>query len=130
KPPAPQPQTASALAEPALAPASIAPVPITAPPELAVVKAPTPPPPPLIDPLAVVHQLEAWMPEKIATYKLRGFIQDVGGDLVESVPGRIRVRFGGKNCAYEAPRDNSFSWFGLARKTSFIDMELHLHRPD
>jgi serine/threonine-protein kinase len=82
------------------------------------------------DPLAQIHYLEAWMPEKIAAYKLRGFVQDVGGELLESVPGRIRVRFGGKNCAYEVPRDNSFSWFGLARKSNFIDMELHLHRPD
>jgi serine/threonine-protein kinase len=82
------------------------------------------------DPLAQIHYLEAWMPEKIAAYKLRGFVQDVGGELLESVPGRIRVRFGGRNCAYEAPRDNSFSWFGLARKSNYIDMELHLHRPD
>jgi eukaryotic-like serine/threonine-protein kinase len=82
------------------------------------------------DPLAQVHYLEAWMPEKVAAYKLRGFVQDVGGELIESVPGRIRVRFRGKNCAYEAPRDNSFSWFGLARRTNYIDMELHLHRPD
>jgi serine/threonine-protein kinase len=82
------------------------------------------------DPLAVVHYLEAWMPEKVASYKLRGFVNDVGGELVESVPGRIRVRLGGKNCAYEAPRENSFSWFGLARKASHIDLELHLHRPD
>jgi hypothetical protein len=28
------------------------------------------------------------------------------------------------------PRDNSFSWFGLARRANHIDMELHLHRPD
>ncbi len=82
------------------------------------------------DPLAQVHYLEAWMPEKIAAYKLRGFVQDVGGELVESVPGRIRVRLGGKHCAYDVPRDGSFSWFGLARRASHIDMELHLNRPD
>src|SRR5215468_11851030 len=82
------------------------------------------------DPLAQVHYLEAWMPEKIAAYKLKGFVQDVGGELIESVPGRIRVRFSGRNSAYEAPHDNSFSWFGLARKTAYIDMELHLNRPD
>jgi serine/threonine-protein kinase len=84
------------------------------------------------DPLAVVHYLEAWMPEKVASYKLRGFVNDVGGELVESVPGRIRVRLGGKNCAYEAPRENSLSsWFGFGRgRASHIDLELHLHRPD
>src|SRR5262249_46490896 len=47
------------------------------------------------DPNSVVHQLEAWMPEKIAAYKLRGFVSDVGGEVVESVPGLIRVRLGG-----------------------------------
>jgi serine/threonine-protein kinase len=32
-----------------------------------------------LDPNAVVHYLEAWMPETIAVYKLRGFVQDIGG---------------------------------------------------
>jgi serine/threonine protein kinase len=100
------------------------------PPDPVVVKAPaTPAPSAFPDPMAVVHHLEAWMPEKIATYKLRGFIQDVGGELVESVPGRIRVRLGGKTCVYTASQ-SSFSWFGLARKTNQIDLELHLLRPD
>src|SRR5262249_20094137 len=82
------------------------------------------------DPLAVVHRLEAWMPERVAAWKLKGFVHDAGGELLESVPGRIRVRLGGKGCVYEAPRDNSFTWFGLARKSNYIEMELHLHRPD
>jgi serine/threonine-protein kinase len=98
------------------------------PPEPVVIKAPTPPVAPLTDPLAVVHQLEAWMPEKIASYKLRGFIQDVGGELVESVPGRISVRLGGKNCVYAAP-SRGLSWLGLGRRTP-IDLELRLNRPD
>src|SRR5262249_45522361 len=50
--------------------------------------------------------------------------------LLESVPGRIRVRLGGRGCAYSAPRSGSFSWFGLGRRTAMIDMELRLHRPD
>ena len=56
------------------------------------------------DPLTIVHHLEAWMPERVAAYKLRGFVQDVGGELIESVPGRIRVRLGGKNCVRVAER--------------------------
>src|SRR5262249_15555662 len=39
------------------------------------------------DPLAVVHHLEAWMPEAVAACKLRGFVHDVGGEIAESVPG-------------------------------------------
>jgi serine/threonine-protein kinase len=79
-----------------------------------------------LDPLAVVHHLEAWMPEKIATYKLRGFIHDVGGELLESVPGRITVRLGGKNCVYAAPT-RGLSWLGLGRRPP-IDVELRLQR--
>src|SRR5262249_52106773 len=97
-----------------------------APPEPGVVKPPTPPPGTVSDALAVVHHLEAWMPEKIATYKLRGFIQDAGGELVESVPGRINVRLGGKNCPYTVPA-RGLSWFGLGRKPG-IDLELRLQR--
>ncbi len=81
------------------------------------------------DPFAVVHTLEAWMPERIAEYKLRGFIHDVGGEVVESVPGRIRVRFGGRGSAYMAPRQG-LSWLGIGRRANTIDMELHMEHAD
>jgi serine/threonine-protein kinase len=77
------------------------------------------------DPLAVVHHIEAWMPERIATYKLRGFIQDVGGEIVENSPGRIHVRIGGRGSVYILPT-RSFSWLGIGRKSNLIDMELRL----
>ena len=80
------------------------------------------------DPHSIVHHLEAWMPEKIATYKLRGFVQDAGGEVIESVPGRIRVRVGIRGTAYAPTRGSS--WFGLGRKSGLIEMELHLQRPD
>ena len=81
-------------------------------------------------PSLLVHHLEAWMPQKIAEFKLRGFIQDVHGEVMESVPGRIRVRLGGRGSAYEIPGRRSFSWLGLGRRASQIDMELRLHRDD
>jgi serine/threonine-protein kinase len=80
------------------------------------------------EPEAVVHQLEAWMPEKIAAVKLRGFVQDAGGEVLESVPGRIRVRLGGKGSAY-APRTRT-SWLSLGRRSGLIDVELRLERAD
>jgi serine/threonine-protein kinase len=80
------------------------------------------------DPNSVVHHLEAWMPEVIATNKLRGFVYDVGGEVVESVPGRIRIRLGGRGSNYQVR--GSLSWLGLGRKTGQIDMELHLQRSD
>jgi serine/threonine-protein kinase len=79
-----------------------------------------------IDPRAVVHHIDAWMPERIASYKLHGFILDAGGDVLESVPGRIRVRLGGRNSAYTAPK-RGFSLLGLGR--TLFDLELHLQRP-
>jgi serine/threonine-protein kinase len=83
-----------------------------------------------VDPHAVIHHLEAWMPEQVATYKLRGFVQDAGGQVIESVPGLIRVRLGGKGSAYEEPVNGSLSWLGLWRKSGLIDMELRLERND
>ncbi len=80
-----------------------------------------------VDLLTVVHQVEAWMPEKIAAHKLRGFVEDVGGEVVESVPGRIRVRVGGRGSVY-ATR-SSLAWLGLGRR-DLIDLELRLERAD
>jgi serine/threonine-protein kinase len=98
-------------------------------PDPVVVKAPTPPSMLQInDPSAIVQHLEAWMPETIAAYKLRGFIHESGGELVESVPGRINVRLGGKGCVYAAPTAG-LSWLGLARRPS-IEVTLHLQRAD
>jgi serine/threonine-protein kinase len=118
----PPPLPAELPAEPPPVPA--APPAATPPPATAAV----PPPAPHLtfDPLAVVHHLEAWMPEKIATYKLRGFIHDVGGELLESVPGRIRVRLGGRGCVYTLPTRGALSWIGIGRRNADINMELRL----
>jgi eukaryotic-like serine/threonine-protein kinase len=68
--------------------------------------------------------LEAWMPETIAMMKLRGFVHDCGGEVIESVPGLIRVRLG-------KARTQTLSWLGFGKRTSGpIDIELHLHRVD
>ncbi|MFN4258939.1 MAG: serine/threonine protein kinase [Gemmataceae bacterium] len=71
------------------------------------------------DPHAIIHHLEAWMPEQIAAYKLRGFVQDVGGEVVQNVPGMIRVRLGQRT-----------SWFHFGRRSVPIDMELHLQQAE
>jgi serine/threonine protein kinase len=39
----------------------------------------------------IVEALEAWMPEPVAAMKLRGFVEEVGGRVVASEPGLIRV---------------------------------------
>jgi eukaryotic-like serine/threonine-protein kinase len=43
---------------------------------------------------AISHRFEAWMPERIAVVKLRGFLEDLGGKVVESQPGMLRIRLG------------------------------------
>jgi serine/threonine-protein kinase len=67
--------------------------------------------------------MEAWMPETIAIMKLRGFVHDAGGEVVESVPGLIKVRLN----ARKAP-SGALSWLGFGSRASGpIDVELHLH---
>lgn len=80
-----------------------------------------------VDPFEVVHEMEAWMPEAIASYKLRGFVQDVGGEVVESLPGLIRVRLGGKGSVYHLS-PGPLSWLGLGKQIGLVNMELHLER--
>ena len=50
--------------------------------------------PPTTSRNAIAHQLEAWMPERIAVVKLRGFLGDMGGKVIESEPGILRIRLG------------------------------------
>jgi len=83
---------------------------------------------PAADPNAVAHYLEAWMPESVASHKLRGFVNDAGGEVVESVPGLIRVRLGADS-AYTF-RNGPLSWLGIRRRSSAIDMELRLEQAD
>ncbi len=78
------------------------------------------------DPANVVHQMEAWMPDGIATYKLKGFVHDFQGEVVESVPGLIRVQLGSGNGANGGSK--ALSWLGFRKKTEFVEMELRLDR--
>ena len=76
------------------------------------------------DPRTISFQVEAWMPESIAVLKIRGFAQDSDGQIVESVPGLIRMQIEG---ADRARRPGRFSWFGSTRRADPLEMELHLH---
>ena len=78
---------------------------------------------------AIVHRLTATMPESMAMLKLKGFIHDLGGDIVESVPGRIRVRVGGE----QKKPGGVLSWFGgrtAVQASPAINMELAMEKPD
>jgi serine/threonine-protein kinase len=86
-----------------------------------------------IDPNAIVHTLEAWMPERIAVVKLKGFVDDVGGQVVESVPGMIRVRLGEREPA-AAARPGFLSRLGLGggrkqgESSPATDIELRMEK--
>lgn len=71
------------------------------------------------DPSVLPFQMEAWMPETIALMKLRGFVHDNGGEVLESTPGMVRVRVG-------KGRGPS-AWLGFGRRSE-VEIELHLHR--
>jgi serine/threonine-protein kinase len=65
---------------------------------------------------AVRRSFEASMPDAMAMVKLKGFIHDLGGEVLESVPGVIRVRLGGK------PKNKPkglLGWFGGSNELSF-----------
>jgi len=69
--------------------------------------------------------MDAWMPETIALIKLRGFVQDNGGRVLECKPGRVVVQLKGSS-AFSA-----VGWLGLARRSAGpIDIELQLVRVD
>jgi serine/threonine-protein kinase len=82
------------------------------------------PPPPVvsdvkIDPGAIVDSLEAWMPEPIAIVKLRGFVHDVGGEVIESEPGLIRFRLRDPACPPEVPK-GFLERLGLVKKLPVV----------
>jgi serine/threonine-protein kinase len=81
------------------------------------------------DPNTIQYRLEAWMPEGIAIHKLRGFISDAGGEVMESLPGQVRVRLGGATSPYQF-RGSNASWFGRGRNCGAIEMDLRMYHGD
>ena len=65
-------------------------------------------------PDGVVFHFDAWMPRRIAIVKLRGFVHDLGGEVVESEPGLIRVRLGAR--MRRAQSSSLSAWLGLGRR--------------
>jgi serine/threonine-protein kinase len=77
------------------------------------------------DPAAVVYHLEAWMPERIAAIKLRGFLQEIDGEVIESVPGLIRVRLKRPCRPTSPPPARGFlSRLGFGKKPAAPEYEL------
>ncbi len=84
---------------------------------------------PPVDPNTFTFQMEAWMPESIAVMKLRGYAHDMEGEVIESVPGKIRMRLGGAG-GNKVRKTSPLSWLGFGRRSGPISLELHLHQID
>jgi serine/threonine-protein kinase len=87
---------------------------------------------------SVRHVIEANMPEVMAMLKLKGFISDLGGEIVESLPGLIKVRLGEKQ-QEKRSGGGLFGWIGggsAQRQNNVLqgakgtDLELHMERKD
>lgn len=79
------------------------------------------------DPSTLTFTMEAWMPESIAVVKLQGFAHDADGQIVDSVPGVVRMKLGPNGKIARA--NQSGGWFGL-KKAEPLWLELHLHQMD
>ena len=70
------------------------------------------------------------MPESIAVVKLRGFVSDLGGEVIDSEPGLIHVRLPGPAGAQKPKSSGLLGWLGLSRNPppvlDTVAMELHL----
>jgi eukaryotic-like serine/threonine-protein kinase len=88
------------------------------------------------DPFHVTHEFEAFLPERLAAAKLRGFVEDFGGEVLASEPGMIRMRLGMPE-GYREQKEGSgiFGWFAARRPAvprgqEPIEIELQLEKPD
>ncbi len=80
----------------------------------------------------IQHSIEVSMPESMAMVKLKGFIYDLGGEVIESVPGMIRVRVPDAKGARKS--GGLFGWFDSSKtaveSAGGTDIELHMQRKD
>jgi eukaryotic-like serine/threonine-protein kinase len=84
----------------------------------------------------VTHEFEAYLPERMAAAKLRGFVEDFGGQVLASEPGLIRLRLG-VPAGYRESKEGSgiFGWFAARRPAvprgqEPIELELQMEKPD
>ncbi len=92
------------------------------------------------NPYHLNYDFEAIMPERMAAVKLRGFVEDLGGDVLGSEPGLIRLRVGVppgyKDTTPAGTGSSLFGWLNTLRKPSVargqepIELELHMSKPD
>lgn len=81
---------------------------------------------PVPDRRTIVHQIDAYMPEGIAVVKLRGFLEDMGGRVLASEPGRMRLQIGGLGTRKGAASDSHPPTVPQLP----VEIELQMEKPD
>lgn len=81
---------------------------------------------PCCDDLDILDRFDAWMPEQIAVMKLRGFLQEVGGEVVSSLPGKIQVRILDPRVKPQLKKGGLLGFLGFGRPTLSQPTYLHL----
>ncbi len=84
------------------------------------------PKPAIVERNAIVHQIDAWMPERIAVVKLRGFLEDLGGKVTASEPGLLKMRLG-TPAASQSGRINIKQ---VKKEHPPVEIELRMEKPD
>ncbi len=90
------------------------------------------------DPYRLSHQFEVMIPERLAAAKIRGFVEDVAGQVMTSEPGVIRMRVGVPRGfkASSAGGSAILGWIATLRRPTVsrgqepIEVTLHLDKPD
>jgi hypothetical protein len=89
------------------------------------------------DPFRITQEFDAFMPERLAAAKLRGFVEDFNGRVLTSDPGLIRLRIG-VPAGYKESTGGSgiFGWLrnrgipSVPRGQEPIELELHVKKPN
>jgi len=68
-------------------------------------------------------RVDAWMPESVAVMKLRGFVHDTAGDVIENLAGLIRVRLN------KTGQGGALGWLGFGKKADGpLEVKLFMKR--
>ncbi len=84
-------------------------------------------------PYNLMYGFSVSLPERMAAAKLRGFVEDFRGEVIESEPGLIRMRLG---LPATAKKGGLLGWLGSAGRPSIekgqepMEVELYMEKPD
>lgn len=72
------------------------------------------------------YTLQAWLPQALAAHKIRGFVQDVRGEIAWQAAGHLVLRLGGKHTPYNVAGQDGFLSRLFGRSSKPFEVELHL----